>query len=147
MLQGQGMNESTASSSAPSALPTLGDKPSSVLVPQPATPRKRRFGRKLTVATIAGLLVLAGATSAFAVKQDPFNDVGADNPFRSDVAWMSEHGIADGFPDGGYHPTAPVTRQAMAAFMHRLDTYLVPAVLAVAGLGGAASDAVAASGQ
>jgi hypothetical protein len=49
-----------------------------------------------------------------------FSDVGAGNPFRSEIEWLVEEGIADGYEDGTYRPTTPVSRQAMAAFLHRV---------------------------
>lgn len=54
------------------------------------------------------------------VPPDPgFTDVSPTNPFYDDIAWMANLEITGGFPDGGYHPTAPVSRQSMAAFLHR----------------------------
>jgi hypothetical protein len=49
-----------------------------------------------------------------------FSDVGTGHPFFSDVEWLVAEGIADGYPDDSFRPTAPVSRQAMAAFLHRL---------------------------
>lgn len=51
---------------------------------------------------------------------DPaFPDVPASNQFCEDVAWARDWGITMGYPGGGFHPTDPVTRQAMAAFLYR----------------------------
>jgi hypothetical protein len=50
----------------------------------------------------------------------PFSDVPTTNPFCVDIAWMKASGISTGFNDGTYRPSAPVTRQAMSAFMARL---------------------------
>lgn len=53
---------------------------------------------------------------------DPgFADVGADHPFRTAIAWSVQAGVATGYPDGRFHPGAPVTRQAMAAFLWRSE--------------------------
>ena len=49
-----------------------------------------------------------------------FTDVGLGHPFRAEVEWLAQAGIAEGFADGTYRPSAPVTRQAMAAFLFRL---------------------------
>ena len=57
----------------------------------------------------------------------PFNDVATDSPFYAEIAWMADAAISTGYGDGGFHPTANVSRQAMAAFMHRLDGVLTPA--------------------
>jgi hypothetical protein len=48
-----------------------------------------------------------------------FVDVGAGHPFAVPIAWMAEAGVAEGFDDGTFRPAAPVTRQAMVAFLHR----------------------------
>lgn len=53
-----------------------------------------------------------------------FSDVPVGHQFYDDISWMAHHGIAEGFPDGTYRPTAPVSRQGMAAFMHRLSDLL-----------------------
>ncbi|MBO0907809.1 glycoside hydrolase family 3 C-terminal domain-containing protein [Arthrobacter sunyaminii] len=53
----------------------------------------------------------------------PFTDVPVDLQFATDIAWMKEAGISTGWPDGTYRPFLPVARNAMAAFMERLDRY------------------------
>lgn len=59
------------------------------------------------------------------VLPDPgFSDVPGDHPFHDDIAWMVTLGITTGYPDGTYRPAALVTRQSMAAFLHRLWTGL-----------------------
>ena len=50
----------------------------------------------------------------------PFPDVPASHPFCGEIAWLAAVGIADGYADGGFHPASAVSRQAMAAFLHRL---------------------------
>ena len=49
-----------------------------------------------------------------------YHDVGLAHPFHGDIDWMTVNGLAFGYDDGGFHPTAPVSRQAMAAFLHRV---------------------------
>jgi len=49
-----------------------------------------------------------------------FSDVPDAHPFCPEISWMAAHGIAQGYPDGTYRPTAAVTRQAMAAFLYRM---------------------------
>jgi secreted trypsin-like serine protease len=49
-----------------------------------------------------------------------FTDVTGAHPFYREIAWMADNGITTGNPDGSYGATAPVTRQAMAAFFYRL---------------------------
>ena len=48
-----------------------------------------------------------------------FPDVPVGAPFCGEITWMVEHNITNGYADGGFHPTDPVSRQAMAAFLHR----------------------------
>jgi virginiamycin B lyase len=49
-----------------------------------------------------------------------YSDVGPTHPFRAEICWMGVEGISNGYDDGTYRPSAPVTRQAMSAFMYRL---------------------------
>lgn len=48
-----------------------------------------------------------------------FWDVGTSHPFRSDITWLVDAGVTTGYADGAFRPTAAVSRQAMAAFLHR----------------------------
>jgi Tol biopolymer transport system component len=56
----------------------------------------------------------------FALANNFFSDVPATHPFFEEVSWAMDLGIAAGYDDGLYHPTTPVSRQAMAAFMYRM---------------------------
>ena len=49
----------------------------------------------------------------------PFPDVLADHPFCPEITWLAGEGITGGYADGGFHPAAPVSRQATAAFLYR----------------------------
>jgi hypothetical protein len=49
----------------------------------------------------------------------PFPDVTGNHPFNEVITWLAEQGIAGGYDDGTYRPAAPVSRGAMAAFVHR----------------------------
>ncbi|WP_298459284.1 ExeM/NucH family extracellular endonuclease [uncultured Cellulomonas sp.] len=51
--------------------------------------------------------------------QQSFSDVGPDDQFYVAIEWMHANDLADGYADGTFRPTAPVSRQAMAAFLHR----------------------------
>lgn len=51
----------------------------------------------------------------------PFPDVPTDHRFCEPIAWMADAGIAEGYDDGTFGPTAAVSRQAMAVFLHRID--------------------------
>jgi S-layer homology domain len=61
------------------------------------------------------LAVIAAAVAVGAVPR--FTDVPATHPFHDEIAALASGGIAEGYPDGRYLPAAPITRQAMAAFL------------------------------
>jgi hypothetical protein len=67
------------------------------------------------------------AQSAPACASAPFTDVPASNQFCGDIAWLVGQKITGGYADGGFHPADPVSRQAMAAFLHRLNGGATPA--------------------
>jgi hypothetical protein len=48
-----------------------------------------------------------------------FSDVPTTHAFYDEIEWMAAEDIAGGFDDGTFRPTAPVSRQAMSAFMVR----------------------------
>lgn len=74
--------------------------------------------RILTAIAAVAILSLFGATVA--TGSDSFIDVGDDNIFHDDIAWMSDNGITYGYGDGTFGPDDNVTRGQMSAFMHRL---------------------------
>ena len=51
----------------------------------------------------------------------PYRDVAAGDPFCGVITWLKGTGITYGIGDGRYGTTLPVTRQAMASFLHRLS--------------------------
>jgi hypothetical protein len=52
---------------------------------------------------------------------DPgFADVPGSHPFGAEIWWLADQDMASGFSDGTFRPAAPLSRQAMAAFLHRL---------------------------
>ncbi len=50
-----------------------------------------------------------------------FRDVPSGHPFRDAVRWMAGTRITTGYADNTFHPAENLSRQAMAAFLHRLD--------------------------
>lgn len=54
----------------------------------------------------------------------PFVDVPASSQFAVEVAWLRAVGVTTGWSDGTFRPMAPVTRDAAAAFCHRMDWLL-----------------------
>ncbi|GAB2536603.1 5'-nucleotidase C-terminal domain-containing protein [Brachybacterium huguangmaarense] len=63
----------------------------------------------------------AGSPKVAAPTTAPFSDVPVGSPFATEIAWAKQEGITNGFPDGSYHPTAPMNRDATAAFLHRMQ--------------------------
>lgn len=51
----------------------------------------------------------------------PFPDVPADSQFAREITWLKSQGITTGWPDGTYRPLDPIARDAMAAFLHRME--------------------------
>ncbi|HVV29501.1 MAG TPA: S-layer homology domain-containing protein, partial [Mycobacteriales bacterium] len=60
-------------------------------------------------------------TPAPACPSAPFADVPTTSQFCGAITWLVGRGVTGGYTDGGFHPAAAVSRQAMAAFLHRLD--------------------------
>ncbi len=56
---------------------------------------------------------------------DPFPDVSATSPLCGYVEWLAGTAITGGFEDGTFRPSAAVTRQAMAAFLHRYHVWIL----------------------
>lgn len=84
----------------------------------PARPQRTRRRAALLVASgFAAGSVLSGAGAVWASHQFP--DVPTDSPFHADIDWLVDQGIAEGYSDGTFRPTNPVSRQAAAAFFHR----------------------------
>ncbi|MCU1572070.1 MAG: in [Micrococcaceae bacterium] len=72
-------------------------------------------------AMAAFLYRLAGSPSFSAPATSPFSDIDANTMYYKEITWMQSIGLANGYPDGSYRPTAPVNRDAMAAFMNRFS--------------------------
>lgn len=89
-------------------------------VPPAAPARSRRWPKALAVLGLAvGIAAGSAATSVWATHQ--FSDVPGTSPFHGDVDWLVGNGITTGYEDGTFRPQAPVSRQAMAAFLHRFS--------------------------
>ncbi|OWY59033.1 hypothetical protein B7486_76755, partial [cyanobacterium TDX16] len=70
--------------------------------------------------TAAFLYRMAGEPDA---PEDPptFSDVSVEHPFHAEITWLAGVGITTGYVDGTFRGGQVVTRQAMAAFLHRFD--------------------------
>jgi len=71
----------------------------------------------------AGGWLLSDATGAPLTDGAPisFSDVQPGHLFYDDIMWLAENGITGGYPDGTFRPNASVNRDAMAAFLYRMD--------------------------
>jgi hypothetical protein len=48
-----------------------------------------------------------------------FTDVPPDHRFGPAIGWLAAEGLTEGYDDGTFRPTAPVSRQAIAALLYR----------------------------
>jgi hypothetical protein len=76
------------------------------------------------LAAVVAVAVVSSTTTSAVWASHQFTDVPATNPFHADIAWAANNDIAEGFPNGAYQPSAPVSRQAFAAFLHRYNNEL-----------------------
>ena len=79
---------------------------------------RRSISVPAAIGLAAATIVLSSTVSAVAVG-GVFSDVPSDHPFRSEIDWLVDTGISTGYADGTFRPEAPVSRQAMAAFLQR----------------------------
>jgi hypothetical protein len=85
----------------------------------PAVPPPARRWPKAAVVVAAFLAgaVLSGTGAVWANHR--FSDVPTSHPFHDEIDWMVANGITEGYEDGTFRPTNPVSRQAFAAFLSR----------------------------
>jgi hypothetical protein len=72
----------------------------------------------------AFLYRFAGQPSFTAPEASPFVDVAVSHPFYKEISWLAAAGISGGWAvsDGKeFRPALSVTRDVMAAFLHRMD--------------------------
>lgn len=89
--------------------------------------KKRNRSQIKLVSAIAVVLVLVPLAGQAASR---FLDVASDNPLAADIEWLEAWGITKGCSPTEFCPNDPVTREQMAAFLHRF---------ALSGAGGAGS--------
>lgn len=97
--------------------------------------RAYRPGAAVDRDTMAAFLYRAAGSPAYAPPAvSPFADVPTSHAFYKEISWMRAAGVSTGWsgPDGTrlYRPGAPVTREAMAAFLYRAagsPAYMAPA--------------------
>ncbi len=76
-----------------------------------------RRSRLAWVAVFATALI---ATPIVVLASHQFTDVPNTNIFHNDIAWIADAGVTLGCSTTEYCPKDPVTREQMAAFLHRL---------------------------
>ena len=59
-----------------------------------------------------------------------FTDVPAFHQFAGPINMLVASDVVTGWPDGTFRPTAPVSRQAVSAFLNRFDTEITQELLA-----------------
>lgn len=76
----------------------------------------------ITRMALAAFLYRAAGSPPYIPPTSPsFNDVPVSHPFFLEIEWVNSAGIAAGYLDGGFHPRAPATRQAVVALLYRFD--------------------------
>jgi len=85
----------------------------------------RRVAVGVALLLAAGLAGFGGSALAGGGGGQTFSDVPPSHPFYNDITWLSRSGITTGYPDGTFRPGAPVTRQAMAAYLQRAFSGIV----------------------
>lgn len=75
------------------------------------------MGNLTRAAIVTVLYRLEGSPAT--VVSDTFSDVPAGQWYSEAVAWAVESGIANGYGDGRFGPNNPITREQLAAFLHR----------------------------
>ncbi|WP_084039586.1 S-layer homology domain-containing protein [Demequina sp. NBRC 110053] len=65
---------------------------------------------------------LAGKPTFTAPRWSPFTDISPSSKFYKEMTWLAQTGISRGWSSNNtYRPLSNITRDAMAAFMYRLD--------------------------
>jgi len=77
-----------------------------------------RPGQEVTRQAVAAFLHRAAGAPPV-TPDERFSDVPIDHPFASEITWLAQAGLTDGYPDGTFRPRQPVTRQALIAFLFR----------------------------
>ncbi len=70
---------------------------------------------------VAATPITSAAAKAATCTSAPFPDVPRNSTFCKDITWFKKQHITTGYADHKYHPKASVSRQAMAAFLYRLQ--------------------------
>lgn len=95
-------------------------------ISSPAGPRYDPLGAVSREAMAAFLYRLESPRGYTPPKVSPFADVPTSHKFYREIAWMHDTGLSTGNRNPGgkprYAPGEPVSREAMAAFLYRMET-------------------------
>lgn len=62
-----------------------------------------------------------GRPSVSLPSKSPFTDVAKGSQFFKEIVWFRSSGVTTGFADGTFRPKTATSREAVAAFLYRLD--------------------------
>lgn len=94
---------------------------------EPDGTRTYRPGQPVSRDAMAAFMYRLSAQPELApVDWTGFTDVGVDHPFAPEISWLAQVRISNGWYDretgtSSFRPSEPITRDAMAAFIHRFD--------------------------
>jgi hypothetical protein len=80
----------------------------------------RTIPRGRTLIALLAALLIVGLVPVVSAASSDFEDVPASNVFYADIMWLADAGVTKGCSPTRFCPNDLVTRQQMAAFMHRL---------------------------
>ena len=72
-------------------------------------------------AMAAYLYRMAGSPEVTTPRSQPFTDVTPETEHHEAIIWAYQQGIVKGYEDGTFRPTTPISRDAMAAFLYRMQ--------------------------
>lgn len=64
----------------------------------------------------------AGSPKFSSPEDSPFNDVPTNAKFYTEISWLVDQGITEGYHDGSFRPQSKISREAMAAFLYRYES-------------------------
>lgn len=84
-----------------------------------------RPSERLTRSAMAAFVYRMEAPKNYrAPSESPFSDVNPGDPFYKEITWMWKQGLSKGYAEAGkpsFRPNNGLSREAMAAFMYRLE--------------------------
>lgn len=78
-----------------------------------------RPDKPLSRVALAALAYRASGDSYTPPGTATFNDVAVGSQFFTEVEWIADLGVLQGWPDGSFRPSRSLTRQALAAILFR----------------------------